>query len=252
MFKKPSRSKALTGAVCGIRFRSRKLLDSALTHPSYRHEHERLWDLENFDRLEFLGDAVLNLVICKKLYKLFPEAHEGILSRMRSTLVSRKILSRIARHLLLAKKIRIGTSAWNHQALARDKILADSFEALIAGLYLDQGFAATEKFLLKQFLPYMDAKRLLRLDPNPKSALQEICQKNWQKLPRYLFTAGPEGVSVEVQAHEDWKATAVAKTRKMAEEKAARTLVRLLRQELGAGAGAGSAKASSGRKLRKG
>jgi len=247
--RKSKQKKPKPQSLFGIRFRSPALAEAALTHPSYRHETNGApGKLENFDRLEFLGDAVLNLIICKELFRRFPEADEGTMSRLRSILVSRKILSRISREIHLGKLIKTGPSVRKQGPQSRDKILADSFEAFLAALYFDRGEPAAAKFLMKHFLPYLDEKRLLRLDPNPKSTLQELCQKKWQRLPVYESESGPGGALVKITIHRNLKASTSGRSRRDAEEKAARTLLKKVRQALAAG----SAKVSSGKKLRKG
>ena len=112
------------------------------------------------------------------------------------------------------------------------KIFADSFESFIAALYFDQGLAKTEKFILKHFDSYFDTKKLFRLDPNPKSTLQELVQKHWQKLPEYQTQQTEKGIETTVTLGRNRKTTALARTRQESEEKAARQLIRMLRQEL--------------------
>lgn len=237
---------ALAKKVLGLSFKKTYLLEAALMHPSYRNE-VALKNPENFDRLEFFGDSLLNFVVCRKLYRLFPKADEGVLSRLRSILVSRKILSRIAREIGLTRLIKIGRAMKEQGEFSKFKILADSFEALLAAIYFDRGFAKVERFILQHFDGYFDAKRLFRLDPNPKSSLQELSQKHWQKLPIYTHEMTPDGVKTIVTVHKNRKASATAKTRRAAEEKAARLLVREIRQELLRD----SKKYSSGKRLRK-
>ncbi|MDP3920922.1 MAG: ribonuclease III [Candidatus Omnitrophota bacterium] len=212
-----------------IRFNKNALLEAALTHPSYRNEN-RCPKLDNFDRMEFFGDAVLNYIICRKLYTLFPDADEGQLSRLRSTLVSRRILSRIAKDLGLANVMLLGKSLRRQSASVKSKVLADTFEAVIAAVYLDQGLARVQKFILDHFTGYFDAKRLLRLDPNPKSLLQEICQKHWQKLPQYARSQGTRGIKTEIRVRPGVNILAWGRTRRASEEKAARLLIRKIRQ----------------------
>ena|SRR3989338_7639269 len=214
----------------GLRFKNPLLLEAALTHPSYLCETPRK-SLHNFDRLEFFGDAILNFIICRKLYQIYPDATEGLLSRLRSILVSRKLLSRIAKDLRLQHAVRLNKSLESQSLDSKSKILADTFEALIAGLFLDQGFKPTEKFILKHAKPYLSAKKLFRLDPNPKSTLQEISQKNWQKLPLYKHVPVKSGIKVIVSLGGSRQATAVGRTHRDGEEKAARILIRKIRQE---------------------
>jgi ribonuclease III len=230
-----------------LRFRNQELLEAALFHPSYRNENSPRPGLQNFDRLEFFGDSVLNYVICRKIFKIFPDADEGMLSRLRSILVSRRILSRISKELRFTKFIRLGKSLQNQPEFLKLKVFADTFEALIAAYYFDQGFEKTERFILKCFRGYFDAKKLLRLDPNPKSTLQELSQKYWQKLPLYTSENAGGSIKTTVSLGRAKQASASGRTRQESEEKAARILLRSLRQDL-----LGRLKRkSSGRKLRK-
>ena len=215
--------------IFGLVFRKPRLAQAALCHPSYRNETP-CPNLENFDRMEFFGDAVLNFVICKRLYRLFPNADEGTLSRIRSILVSRKILTRIAEKIGLPKKIKMGRSLLEHPNFIKTKIVSDCLEAMIAAVYFDRGLQASENFILKNFKPYFNLKRLYRLDPNPKSTLQELSLKLWQKLPLYESRPLPGGIEVTVAAGPKHKMKIAAATRREAEEKAAQLLIRKIRQ----------------------
>ncbi len=230
----------------GLTFKKPRLLEAALFHPSYRNETAGLEkSLPDFDRLEFLGDAILNLIICQKIYRLYPKADEGLLSRLRSILVSRKILSRLAVQIGLPRYLKLGRSLKSQPDIPKTKIFADAFEALLAALFFDKGFSAAERFILKIFTPYFDARRLLRLDPNPKSTLQELVQRYWQRLPEYTSEATPRGFKITVAADRTHQASGIGPSKRDAEEKAARSLVRMLRHEL-----AGRLKKkSSGKKL---
>lgn len=224
-------------------FRKTALLEAALTHPSYQGA-DKIDALEQFGRLEFFGDAILNFVICRTLFKLYPSADEGELSRLRSTLVSRKILARIARELKIKSLLKLGPGVKNEPPQAQEKLLADSLESLIAAVFLDQGLAKTEKFLGKIFSLYLNAGRLNRLDPNPKGSLQILCQRHWQKLPSYKISRSGKEITVEVEINEVFRASAEAPTRKAAEIKAARKLTAQIRQAF-----SGALKKSSERKL---
>jgi ribonuclease-3 len=178
--KKEKKEKALRPF---LKFKNKIWLESSLAHPSYRNENPSYKFSHDFDRLEFFGDCVLNYVVCRKLFAKFPQADEGLLSRLRSILVSRKILSRIVRETDLTKHLKLGRGLQGQDDFLKSKIYADAYEAVIAAIYFDQGFDKTEKFLLKCFAGYFDIKKLFRLDPNPKSTLQELSQRHWQKLP---------------------------------------------------------------------
>lgn len=230
----------------GIRFKNAHFAASALIHPSYRNECP-IPGLEDFDRLEFFGDSLLNFVVCRKIYKEFPEADEGLLSRLRSIIVSRRILARIANKFSLPRVISISKSLKEQFQFSKSKIFADTFEAILGALYFDQGFAKAEAFILKHFEGYFDAKKLFRLDPNPKSTLQELTQKRWQKIPCYANEPKNGQIRTTVSVDRRRKAVAWARTRKESEEKAARLLLRKIRQEFLRG----SKKRSSAKKVRK-
>lgn len=228
----------------GIRFRRRRLLEASLIHPSFRNE-KNLTDLEDFDRLEFFGDAILNYVICRRLFDLFPEADEGILSRLRSILVSRKIISRVAKQSGIDKIFRMSKSLQELPFILKMKVLTDLYESFLAALFFEKGLAQTEKFILLHFTPFLDSRKLLRLDPNPKSTLQELSQKHWRRLPTYRTEPVRHGVKAVVTLSTRRKASATGRTRQEAEEKAARSLIQKIRQEL---ATSRLAKKSSGKK----
>lgn len=215
----------------GLSFSNPKLLEAAVTHPSYRNEHPHL-RLQDFDRLEFFGDAILNYVICCELIDAFPEADEGILSRFRSTLVSRKILARVAREIQLARHLKLGHGLRREKGSQQSKILADAFEALLAAIYEDQGLPQAKEFILKHFGSYLNPRRLLRLDPNPKSTLQELSQKQWRRIPEYSWKSTRQGIRVEVRIGRKYHVAVTGKNRRELEEKAARELLRKLRKEL--------------------
>ncbi len=224
-------------------FRKTNFLEAALTHPSHRPGKRDL-KTENFDRLEFFGDSILNFLICRALIKRFPSADEGEMSRLRSTLVSRRILARIAQSLKLKRLIKVGPGMKNEPPQAHEKIMADAFEALIAAVFFDQGLGRTENFLMDLFDPYFNPKRLNRLDPNPKGSLQILSQKHWQKLPEYEITEASGGFTANVRIHSKLKASAHGKSKRGAEEKAARALIIKIRQGF-----SGALKKSSERKL---
>lgn len=219
----------------GFPVKSLPFYRAALTHPSFRNENPRITrGLEDFDRLEFLGDSILNEIVCQKLFEKFPEADEGMLSKLRSILVSQRILSRVALKLKLHRALLIGKGL-QHQFkdFLKAKLLTDSLEALFAAIYFDRGRSRIEVFILKHFKDYFDPKLLFRLDPNPKSTLQEMTLKKWQKLPEYTHLFSHKGVKTTVSAGGRRKASAFHKVKRESEVLAARALIRKLRGELG-------------------
>jgi ribonuclease-3 len=224
-------TKISLGKALRLPIRRIKYYEAALTHPSYRNEN-RTEPLEDFDRLEFLGDAILNEVVCQRLYTNFSNADEGMLSKLRSILVSRRVLSRIAIKLKLQKWLRLGNSLREaFKTSFKTKLLTDAVESLFAAIFFDLGRVKAEAFILKHYDEYFDAKKLFRLDPNPKSTLQEFTLKKWKKLPEYKYAFSRRGVKTTVSAGRGRKATVFAKSKKEAELKAACALLRLLRQE---------------------
>ncbi len=229
------------------RFRKAAWLEAALCHPSYRNEGPSV-ELEDFDRLEFFGDSVVNYVICLKLFQMFPEADEGELSKMRSILVSRKVLFRLAKKTGLVEFLRFGRSLTGQPEREKIKVYADAFEAFIGALFFDQGLKRTADFISKVFLPYLNPQKLYRLDPNPKSTLQELALRQWKCLPVYqLETLKGGKFKTTAATGSRLKASAFGRSRQESEEKAAGLLVRKIRQFLLRA----SKRASSRKKLRK-
>lgn len=226
-----TRTSAKKRRFLGLAFSNPKLLEAALHHPSYRNEHPPV-RLPDFDRMEFFGDAVLNYVICCELIEAFPDANEGILSRFRSTLVSRKILARIAVELKLKKWLKLGSGLAHGSGNQLHKVLADAFEALLAAIYEDQGLERARGFIVKHFRPYLNPKRLARLDPNPKSTLQELTQRQWKKTPVYSWKVRKPGIQVVVRIGKKFSYSVTGKNRRDLEEKAARELLRKLEARL--------------------
>jgi ribonuclease-3 len=129
--------------------------------------------------------------------------------------------------LLISKNLR-----QNFKDLLKAKLLTDALEALFAAIYFDRGHEKVEAFILKHFKDYFDPKLLFRLDPNPKSTLQEMTLKKWQKLPEYSHVFSAKGVKTTVSAGGRKKASALHKIKRESELMAARALIRLLREDL--------------------
>ena len=230
--KKPH-SKTALRKILGFPVKTLSLYRAALTHPSFRNDNFRATrGLEDFDRLEFLGDSILNEIICQELFQRFPDADEGMLSKLRSIIVSQKILSRVAQDLKLQQVLLISKGLRrDFKNLLKAKLLTDALEALFAAIYFDHGHSKVEAFILKHFKSYFDPKLLFRLDPNPKSTLQEMTLKRWQKLPEYTHIFTARGVKTVVSAGGKRKASGLDKVKRESELKAARALIRLLREQ---------------------
>jgi ribonuclease-3 len=160
----------------GIAFSNRKLLKQAFTHASYRNEHRAEVGQDN-ERLEFLGDAVLELLISEYLYNKYPKMPEGELTRLRATIVCEPSLVRFATKLQFDKYIRLGRGEEISGGRKRPALLADVFEAFIGAYYLDQGLQQTREFLQRHVLPDIQAMDAPLLS-DYKTMLQELVQRD--------------------------------------------------------------------------
>lgn len=172
----------------GYHFSNPALLEEALIHSSWANSR-----LGSNERLEFLGDAVLGLLICHALYERFPEYLEGDLTKIKSVLVSRKICAQIARSLGLLAFIQVGKGTNGTRAL-NGSIAAGTLEAVLAAIYLDGGFEAAKEFVQKQFGPYMESADAQSHLDNFKSILQQYSQRHLNATPTYrlLDEKGPD------------------------------------------------------------
>jgi len=161
----------------GCRFDQEKLLARALTHRSATGA--------NNERLEFLGDALLGFVIADALWERFPNADEGRLSRLRSSLVKRESLATLARRLNLGDYLRLGEGELRSGGHARESILADALEAIFAAVYVDQGFEPARKAILALYAARLDGIAVSGTAKDPKTRLQELLQANKRPLPSY-------------------------------------------------------------------
>jgi ribonuclease III len=173
-----------SAALCrrlGHTFRQAELLRQALTHRSHSLPHN--------ERLEFLGDAVLNCAVARLIFHHFPDLSEGSLSRIRANLVNQKMLAELAQMLDLGKLIRFGEGELKSGGDKRPSILADALEAVIGAIYLDAGFEQAEKTVEILFAPFLGELNTHTLGKDPKTLLQEYLQSRKLALPRYAVVA---------------------------------------------------------------
>ena len=165
----------------GYRFIQPQLLQQALTHRSHSTSH--------YERLEFLGDSVLNCAIAKYLYDRHPELPEGDLSRLRSNLVNQKTLVTLAQGLNLGEFLLLGEGERKSAGSRRPSILADAMEALFGAIFLDAGFAAAEQVVLHLYIPLIRQMDVQSLGKDAKTLLQELLQSRKLALPKYSVVA---------------------------------------------------------------
>ena len=215
-------------------FASIDLLEEALRHSSYVNEQADP-DLRDNERLEFLGDAVLNLVIGHILMQRNPDLREGDLSRIRANLVNEAQLAKIARSVDLGSFIRLGKGEIQTQGREKNSILADTFEALLAAVYLDGGFDAAFKIIEVNFCPLLNGEHQTANHHDYKSKLQEIAQEEQGTMPKYIVIReeGPDHdktfwIALNVF---DIETQGSGKSKKIAEQDAARKALEILKKE---------------------
>jgi len=212
----------------GYTFKDQSLVELALTHRSK--------GVTNNERLEFLGDSILSLVISEDLYQRFPEAKEGKLSRLRARIVKGKTLAEVAKDFNLGDFLLLGSGELKSGGHKRESILADAVEALIGAIYLDAGLDAARERVLAWFASRLDDLSLEDPIKDPKTQLQEIQQAAGSRLPKYevLSVDGPTNEQVftvtcfipEIEA----PVTATGTSRRNAEQTAAATVLEQLKQ----------------------
>ncbi|MCK4745167.1 ribonuclease III [Candidatus Parcubacteria bacterium] len=177
-----------------INFKNRDLLRQAFVHRSYLNEHAN-FKLGHNERMEFLGDAVLELAVTENLFKKFPDEQEGKLTNLRSSLVNTKMLAEIAQELKLGDFLYLSKGeAYDTNKKAKESILANTFEAMIGAIYLDQGFKISKNFLKRVLAQKLDFVIVNQLYLDPKSRFQEIAQEKHNITPQYkmLDETGPD------------------------------------------------------------
>lgn len=216
----------------GYTFGDRAVLLQSLTHTSYGHEflQEKTIALRDNERLEFLGDAILDVIISDILLESFPNANEGQLSKMRAAVVNEKTLSQVAKSISLYNYIRLGKGEALTGGQQKPSILSSTFEALIAAVYLDGGFNAVYPVVRHLFAPLFAEEKELIAFYDHKTQLQEIVQARWKITPTYhlLQTQGPDHAKIfEVEVRMNGKTLAAASglSKKEAEQNAARAAI---------------------------
>lgn len=233
----------------GYQFANPRLLAEALTHPSLAYESNQ----PHFDnqRLEFLGDAVLQLILTEKLYALFPDSSEGLLSKMRSRLVSREALLRLAETCGLGAFLLLGKGEENSGGRERASNLADALEALIGAIYLDGGLAPARETVLRLCGPLLADIAEEPLEANPKGQLQELLQSIAKASPSYriLSEEGPDHLKT-FSASVEWRGLELGRgtghSKKEAETAAALRALAERRWESSAAAGASGEQPANG------
>lgn len=214
-------------------FRKKQLLVEALSHSSYANEKKK--SRRSNERLEFLGDSVLSIVVSQYLFKHFTHLPEGELTKIRASLVCEKSLYEFAKRIHLGNFILLGKGEENTGGRERPSILADAFEAVIAAIYLDGGIEAATEYVLR-FVPEDIDSRKSSAFNDYKTVLQEIIQKNPEEKVEYHLAgqSGPDhnkAFKVEVCLNSNVIGTGIGRSKKEAEQKAAKEALELMGYE---------------------
>ncbi len=211
----------------GYQFNDITLLEQSLTHKSFHNEQAEGLSLGHNERLEFLGDAVLDLALSDSLMKAFPEATEGELSKVRASLVNETVLAEVARMFDMARLLRLGKGEVLTKGAEKPRLLASTFEAFVGAFYLDAGYEKSYEFVQNVFEPWLE-----RMDPKKgyftdyKTRLQEMTQEKFKCIPQYktINESGPDHEKifvVEVIINKEYRYQGQGRSKKQAEQLAA-------------------------------
>lgn len=212
-----------------------ELLRLALTHPSVAHEQGA--PVQHNQRLEFLGDAVLQLVLTHELYEKFPAFGEGPLTKARAKMVNRRTLAEHGRVLNIGECLILSRGEEMHGGRERSSAIADAFEALLGAIFLDGGYEAARKFILEEFQFTFGELAVIPILENPKGELQELLQTNSSEAPRYhvVSASGPDHDRMfECTVHHGGAelARGHGKSKKAAESEAALAALKMMKKKM--------------------
>ena len=217
----------------GISFHQESLLEQAFVHSSYLNENPDFTRPDN-ERLEFLGDAILNFIVAEKLYEEFPKTPEGKLTEIRASLVCRDTLAELASSLKLGDWLLFGQGEEANEGRTKASNLANAMEALIGALYLDQGLAKAKEFILRQLKPELEKIKEGKTTPNYKALVQEFIQGQKRLTPVYRLVeaTGPDHnkkFTAEILVEGEPLGRGTGNSKKAAESQAARAAWEKLR-----------------------
>ncbi|MCA1927911.1 MAG: ribonuclease III [Calditerrivibrio sp.] len=214
-------------------FKNKELLEDALTHSSYSFENKQN---RNYERLEFLGDAVLQLIISEYLLLKFKDFDEGLLSRYRAHFVSEDFISEIASDINLGPHIKLGKGEISSGGMNRPSILCDIFESIVAAIYIDGGYNEARRFIIGTYMNKIEDFIGNNLLNDYKSELQKLTQKYYNTLPEYrvMKETGPEHdkvFTVELYINNTFYCLGEGKSKKKAEQDAAKKALHILNEK---------------------
>ncbi len=213
----------------GYVFKNKKLIETALTHSSYYHENRDKKDIKYNERLEFLGDSVLSIVVSSYLFEKYKEKKEGDLTKIRAAVVCEKALSKFAKMLQLGEYLYLGNGEITNGGREKPSITADAMEALMAAMYIDSGekFENVEKFILPFIIEEIDCINVDETLNDYKTSLQQLVQQAGGEILEYAVTGeeGPDHMrkfTVEARLNSNVIGRGQGKTKREAEQRAAK------------------------------
>jgi ribonuclease-3 len=219
--------------ILGIRFKDASLLQTALTHPSYKNENPVA---EDNQRLEFLGDSVIGFAVAFILFEKCPDYDEGRLTRLKAEIVCRSTLSEVARKIDLGDFLRTGKGECRSGGIFRESVLSDALEAVLGSIYIDRGFRVMLRVVKTLFRDIINTAVKSDIYSDYKTRFQEICQKKMKTVPGYSVIAenGPDHekifvISLKINSEEI--STGTGRSKKEAEQDAARKAMELFDKE---------------------
>ncbi len=215
----------------GLFFADKTYLHQALTHSSYAHQHKN----PSNERLEFLGDSVLDLIVAEQLFSYYPESNEGFLTKTRANLVNQNILAQLALKFRLSHYLLVAESM-SSEKIKNPAVLSDTFEAVLGAIYLQMGYQKTKQWLIPHIQVFLKKIHTGDLDTDYKSSLQVFMQRKYKELPVYqlIDVQGPEhNQTMFVQVLLKGKAygQGQGRSKKEAEQMAAYAALQKLKQE---------------------
>lgn len=213
---------------------NQELFDQAFTHRSYLNESKK--ELESNERLEFLGDSVLSFIVSDYLYKNYSNFDEGILTNLRSLLVNTKSIARAARELEFGQHLKLSRGEEDSKGRENESLLANSFEAFLGALFLDQGIEKAREFVAEMLFPQIEEIVAKKAFKDPKSLLQEFVQARKQNSPLYkvLHEEGPPHAkifTIGAFINQNQIGEGVGKSKQDAEEQAAEKALAYLQEK---------------------
>ncbi len=219
----------------GYTFKNKALLTRALTHSSFANEVKS--SSGSYERLEFLGDSVLSLIVAEYIFTNYKDSPEGDLTRMRASVVCEAALCEFSRSMNVGDFLKLGKGEYHNKGNERPSILADAFEAILAAIYLDGGFAPAKDYVLRFAIPFLKRVEPTEALHDYKTLLQEIIQKNPEERLQYSVVGeeGPDhdkSFTVVVKLNSNIIGKGVGHTKKSAEQEAAKQALSLMGEKI--------------------